>query len=96
MADWTSEYLVDGYVAHQVDGYVTPVVTQDLIDAGGVIAFGTKYYFMRGRDVDCVGLVYRTWVVVDDPDFTASRYTGAKCGASPLAEIVIAGVWTTT
>jgi hypothetical protein len=49
----------------------------------------TKYFMMRGVDVDCVTLTYRTWLVTSSPDPTGALYTGIKCGPSPLANIDI-------
>lgn len=52
------------------------------------------YYLMRGTDVDCMTQpTYRIWKVVNSPDFTGAQYTGARCGASSLANIVIAATW---
>lgn len=49
----------------------------------------TTYYVMRGRDVDCGSLTYRTWTVQNAPDITGAQYAGPKCGASALAEIIV-------
>lgn len=45
-------------------------------------------YKMRGRDVDCGSLIYRYWTATGAPDYTGAQYAGAKCGASPLADII--------
>lgn len=47
------------------------------------------YYVMRGTDVDCGSLTYRTWTVSGSPDLTGLYYSGTKCGVSPLANIII-------
>jgi len=49
----------------------------------------TTFYVMRGKDIDCGGITYRTWTVTDEPDLTGALYSGPKCGASPLQDIVI-------
>jgi hypothetical protein len=46
-------------------------------------------YRMRGLDVDCATLTYRYWYAVGAPDYSASLYTGPKCGASALAAITV-------
>lgn len=66
-----------------------------VLAAAGAPARFTTYYLMRGRDIDCSpSLVYRTWVVINEPDPTGSQYSGAKCGASSLRNIVVAASWT--
>lgn len=47
------------------------------------------YYVMRGKDVDCGPITYRTWTVTGGPDTTGSQYSGPKCGANPLEDIVV-------
>ncbi len=49
----------------------------------------TTYYVMRGRDVDCGVITYRTWTVQNAPDTTGAQYVGTKCGASALTDIVV-------
>lgn len=49
----------------------------------------TTYYVMRGRDVDCGIITYRTWTVQNAPDTTGAQYVGTKCGASALTDIVV-------
>jgi len=71
-------------------------VTKDGVEAAflssGVTL--TLYFKMRGLDVDCLPTVtYRTWVVQDAPDPTATEYAGPKCGANPLVDVVIAEQW---
>jgi hypothetical protein len=44
-------------------------------------------YKMIGLDVDYTIEQYRTWVVNDNPDFTAAHYDGYKAGTSPLSHI---------
>lgn len=53
-------------------------------------------YAMRGRDVDCMGIVYRTWVVENTPDFTGAQYTGPRCGVTPFTEVVVTSTWIDT
>jgi len=52
-----------------------------------------SYYKMRGKDVDCGPLTYRTWVVSGAPDPTGALYVGARCGVTPFTEVVIAETW---
>ncbi len=53
------------------------------------------YYLMRGKDINCpTQPTYRAWIVQGTPDTTGSQYVGTKCGASPLADIVIDATWT--
>lgn len=52
-----------------------------------------RYYKMRGQDVDCGPLTYRTWIVTDTPDYTGVQYTGPRCGATPFAHVAIADTW---
>lgn len=48
----------------------------------------TPYYLMRARDPDCGPQPsYVEWVVDGVPDGTGVRYTGARCGVSPLEDI---------
>lgn len=54
----------------------------------------TRFYKMRGQDVDCGSLTYRTWIVTSMPDFTGALYTGTRCGATPLANVVVEVAWT--
>lgn len=49
----------------------------------------TTYFIMRGKDVDCVGTVYRFWTVTGSPDTDASEYAGVKCGISSLQDIIV-------
>lgn len=42
---------------------------------------------MVGRDENSSPIQYRTWVVDNEPDFTASQYTGLKSGDNPLIDI---------
>ena len=52
------------------------------------------YFKMRGQDVDCGPLTYRTWIVTDAPDFIGTQYTGSRCGVTPFSNVVIADSWT--
>lgn len=54
---------------------------------GGVAT--TTFYIMRGKDVDCGSVTYRTWTVTSEPDTTGALYSGPKCGASALQDIII-------
>lgn len=67
--------------------YVQKAVTE--VRSGSSPSAGPSvYFYMRGRDVDCVTQpTYRYWAVLTAPDFTAAQYAGPKCGASPLAEV---------
>lgn len=49
----------------------------------------TTYFIMRGKDIDCVGVVYRFWTVTGSPDTDASEYAGVKCGATALQDIIV-------
>lgn len=51
------------------------------------------YYKMRGQDVDCGVLTYRTWIVADVPDFAATFYVGTRCGATPFSNVVVTEKW---
>jgi len=51
------------------------------------------YYLMRARDPDCGPITYRFWVT-NTPDPLAAQYSGARCGANPLVDIVIDRQWT--
>lgn len=59
-------------------------------------SINTTKYVMRGLDPDCVGIVYRTWVVEQEPDYTGAQYTGPRCGATPLSGIVVTSAWIET
>jgi hypothetical protein len=55
----------------------------------------TTYFLMRGNDPNCVTQpTYRYWVVTGSPDPTGAQYTGARCGGSPLTNIIIESTWT--
>lgn len=60
---------------------------------GVVIVTITNYFKMRGRDVDCVPLTYRTWVVSGAADPTGASYLGARCGVTPFVDVVIVESW---
>lgn len=62
------------------------------IPGSGTVASVTVY-FMRGRDVDCGPVTYRTWTVLNTPDITGALYTGSKCGGSALTDIVVMSKW---
>ena len=44
-------------------------------------------YKMIGRDVDLNITQYRTWVVDNEPDFSAQYYTGLKSGNNPFVDV---------
>lgn len=60
-----------------------------MTNAVNVQSLTPTVYYMRGRDADCGTLTYRYWSVSGSPDWTGSGYTGIKCGATPLADIVL-------
>jgi hypothetical protein len=77
-----------------------PRVTEDRSSFSGGASFTApittnvvQYYKMRGRDPDCGTLTYRTWVVTGGPDFAGALYTGARCGVSPLIDVVVESTW---
>jgi hypothetical protein len=51
-------------------------------------------YGMRGRDPDCLTLTYRSWVAVGEADYAGAQYAGARCGGTPLADVVVLWVGT--
>lgn len=68
------------------------------VSGGGGGGGGTvtvKHYQMRGRDVDCPGVVYRTWAVTGSPDMTGASYVGIRCGVTPFQDVVVTATWTT-
>lgn len=86
----TSEITENKYI---IDDNVFNTISLDSVDSaiGSVVPDTvTNYFVMRGRDVDCVGIVYRFWTVTSNPDTTGASYIGAKCGVSPLADIIVA------
>lgn len=92
----TTSTKLDPYVASKVflakDDQNYKTIDNNSIyvsEVGAGIPSQLTYYVMRGRDVDCVGLTYRYWVVVGSADTTGSQYTGAKCGVSALQDIII-------
>lgn len=50
--------------------------------AGGLAPPGTFLYKMRAIDLNCGSLTYRTWLALDEPDFTASQFSGTHCGGT--------------
>jgi hypothetical protein len=58
----------------------------DLVGTGGFVFI----YKMQAVDPDCGPLTYRTWVVTGAPDFAAAQYAGARCGVTPLTNVVVA------
>lgn len=73
---------------------INPIVLDAELPAGCTQGGGgaqTTFYIMRGKDVDCGTSppTMRTWTVTDTPDTTGEFYDGVKCGASPLADIVV-------
>ncbi len=53
----------------------------------------TVHFKMRARDPNCPGIVYRTWVVTGNPDFSATQYVGVRCGVLPLTEVIVIDLW---
>ena len=51
-------------------------------------------YGMRGRDPDCLTLTYRSWVATGEADYAGAQYAGARCGGTPLADVVVLWVGT--
>ncbi len=51
------------------------------------------HFRMRARDPDCAALQYRTWTVKGAPDYSASQYTGPRCGESALTEVTVTGTF---
>lgn len=92
MADYTGNIVSFSLLKDanaETDGNDSVSFSQGIIEGPAI----TKYFLMRGVDVDCPGLTYRTWIVTDQSDPTASLYSGPKCGSSPLSQIVIAAKW---
>jgi hypothetical protein len=49
---------------------------------GGIVITGdTVIYIMRGKDLNSPNKNTIIWIVKNDPDFTASKYTGPWYGA---------------
>lgn len=70
----------------ETDGYENMSVQSfQIFDEG----LATVKYFMRARDPDCVGVVYRYWTADDAPDSTAAFYASTRCGATPLTDIIV-------
>lgn len=72
-----------------IDGNPQINVTRQIIENPAA----TRFYLMRGKDIDCVSTTYRVWVVREIPDTDAIFFSGIKCGSSPLSDIVIASTW---
>lgn len=100
----TTQYIsrADGYFPDGTSGYSYNFLFALLEkERGGMISLErpltlpspppgiTTYYVMRGKDVDCGPITYRTWTVTGGPDTTGSQYSGPKCGGSPLEDIVV-------
>jgi len=90
VADRAGSYVpgavVVGTSGNQHDIRLGGYVTRNEVAAG---PSSVTTFWMRGRDPDCVGVVYRYWRVTSTPDFLAASYVGARCGATPLAEVVV-------
>ena len=78
-------------ILDNVDGYLggSPVGGKALgsWDLAGV---GTvrPIYKMTGQDIDALpSIIYRTWTVIDLPDFNATYYTGPRSGITPFANV---------
>jgi hypothetical protein len=72
--------------------YTPAVSTQRsfLLTPGAEGVAQATVFIMVGRDPDCGGVVYRTWQVTGAPDYLATQYTGARCGVSPLTNVIVA------
>lgn len=70
-------------------GVTTSLTARPAIPLPRAVSSQLITYRMRGRDVDCPALTYRYWNSVGAPDFSASLYTGPKCGGSALVEVVV-------
>lgn len=86
--------VVTGVIANQYSlSVVNSTVDAEMASLCGQAGGGaqTTFYIMRGKDVDCGTSppTMRTWTVTDSPDTTGAFYTGPKCGASALADIVV-------
>lgn len=53
------------------------------------------HYVMRARDLDCGTPTFRYWTVINTPDTTAAQYIGARCGATPLSDIIVVSTYQT-
>lgn len=55
-----------------------------------------SYFYMRARDMNAVGVVYRYWSVEDEPDETGAQYNGSFSGMyKNFADIVSLGTFLT-
>lgn len=71
-------------VTVKMDSYEVISVPENIIYE----SFVTKY-IMRAVDPDCGVLTYVYWISPNEPDTTGSLYSGSRCGASPLIDIVV-------
>lgn len=81
--------LQSGFVDEGDGGLTNSLIARPVIPLPRAVSPQLVVYRMRGRDVDCATLTYRYWNSVGAPDFSASLYTGPKCGGSALVEVVV-------
>lgn len=89
--NWTqTEIMADGYGAPAENVFPLSFASSDGTFGPTLVV---TYFFMRWKDVDCVPVTYRTWIVTDDPDPTGLHYAGPKCGVTAITGAVIAASW---
>ena len=74
----------------------TPAVSTQrafLLTSGAEGVAQATVFIMVGRDLDCVGVVYRTWQTTGAPDYAATQYTGTRCGVTPLSNVTVAATF---
>lgn len=96
MTTFPTEDFIDGYFDKLIDYNQTlqPVPSESYV-ADKILSSGNEIiteYFMRGKDVDCGILTYRYWSSLNAPDPSAIQYSGTKCGASPLQDVIILSI----
>lgn len=90
MADFTAQTW--SFTSSQSDQYATPAISypfpavfQETLTQGAV-----RRVKMRWLDVDALPtVVYRIWVVPEQPDPTGVFYTGPKTGSTPISGATI-------
>lgn len=85
---FSSEFNKNSYLDDSYELSSTPIDFKSNI-SNVIPNVMTTYFVMRGKDVDCVGIVYRTWTVTGAPDTTGAQYIGTKCGVSSLQDIIV-------
>lgn len=86
----TSDKLESKFISDVTSFLITSVDSGSLNLGDTTPTTSTTYFVMRGRDIDCVGVVYRFWTVTNNPDTTGASYVGVKCGLSSLTDIIVA------